>query len=429
MNEKQLQYIWQQKLFDSSALFTTDGEQVEIIDVGLLNTDSGADMFNAKIRIGETLWAGDIEIHLRSSDWNKHHHDKNPAYNSVILHVVMECECDVYSENGEKIPQLILPISPKMAEEISSVSLSSRRIECEKEIKSLTPLSKKMWLDALLVERLQRKKEEIDALLLQNNNDWSQTFYWLLARSFGFGKNSEAFFLLSKSLPLKYLQKHKNNLFQLEAMLFGQSGLLAETVVTDDYVITLKKEYLFLSQKFQLKPIDAHLWKMLRLRPTNFPYVRLAQFAKLIFQSSHLFSKILETKEIASLRQLFKVEVSTYWQTHYVFGKESKYSPKKLSDSSIDILLINVVVPMLFVYGKHYNNVEFCERALSFLEKIKPENNAIISHFSALNFEINSAFDSQAVIQLKKQYCDRKDCLRCRFAYEIFSTKKKYEEK
>lgn len=429
MNEKQLQYIWQQKLFDSSALFTTDGEQVEIIDVGLLNTDSGADMFNAKIRIGDTIWAGDVEIHFRSSDWYKHHHDKNPAYNSVVLHVVMECDCEVFNVNGEKIPQLVLQFFSKTADEDSAISHSPRWIECEKYIKSLTPLSKRMWMDALLVERLQRKKEDIDALLQQNNNDWSETFYWLLARSFGFGKNSEAFSLLAKSLPLKYLQKHKNNIFQLEAMLFGQSGLLHETGVTDDYVETLKKEYLFLSQKFQLKPIDAHLWKMLRLRPTNFPYVRLAQFAKLIFQSSHLFSKILETKEIASLRQLFKVEVSTYWQTHYVFGKESKYSPKKLSDSSIDILLINVVVPMLFVYGKHYTNVEFCERALSFLEKIKPENNAIISHFSALNFEINSAFDSQALIQLKKQYCDRKDCLRCRFAYEIFSKKKKYEEK
>lgn len=419
MNEKQLQYIWQQKLFDDSNLLTTTGERVEILDVGMLNTDSGADMFNAKIRIGETVWAGDVEIHLRSSDWNNHRHDKNPAYNSVILHVVKECDCDVFCENGEKIPQLILPISPKIIEKIHSLSFSSKWIVCEKEIKNLNPLTKKMWMESLLIERLQRKKEDIDALLQQNSNNWEETFYLLLARSFGFGKNSDAFFLLAKSLPLRCLQKHKNNLFQLEAMLFGQSGLLFDTKSTDDYVGKLQKEYQFLSQKFQLKPIDSHHWKMLRLRPVNFPYVRLAQFAMLVFQSSHLFSKVLEIREIQVARSLFQLEASDYWDTHYVFGKESKTFAKKLSDTSIDLLLINVVVPMLFAYGKHYNNSDFCERALCFLEKIKPESNAIISHFSSLNFEINSAADSQAIIQLKQHYCDRKDCLRCRFAYEI----------
>lgn len=421
MNEKQLQYIWQQRLFDNSNLFTTKGERVEIIDVGLLNNDAGADMFNAKIRIGTTLWAGDVEIHLRSSDWNRHQHDKNPAYNSVVLHVVKECDCDVFSENGEKIPQLILPILPKVTEKLNLLYHSTERIACEKEIKNLNPLTKKMWLDALLIERLQRKKEDIDALLQQNSNNWEEVFYWLLARSFGFGKNSEAFFLLAKSLPLKCLQKHKNNLFQLEAMLLGQSGLLQNVKFSDDYVEKLQKEYLFLSQKFQLKPIDAHLWKMLRLRPENFPYVRLAQFSSLVFKSSHLFSKIFGNNKMDELYNLFQMEVSSYWKTHYVFGKESKTSSKKLSKSSIDILLINVVVPMLFAYGKHHNELEFCEQALHFLEEIKPESNAIVSHFSSLNFEITSAYDSQAIIQLKQHYCDRKDCLRCRFAYEIFS--------
>src|SRR5665647_1107835 len=316
MKESILHYVWQHKLFTSHDLFTTDGEQVEVIDVGKYNTDAGPDFFNAKIRIGETLWAGNLEIHTRSSDWEKHNHHVDKAYDSVILHVVDAADKDVYRIDGERIPQMIL-VYPKHIETNYEQLINEQKwIPCADKIRSVPSIFIQSWKNALLTERLEQKMQTISDLLIEKNQHWEEAFYITLARNFGFGTNSQAFEGLAKSLPLSALGKHKDNQFQLEALLFGQAGLLTEDAV-DEYASRLKQEYEFLRAKFSLQPLSDSQWKLLRLRPDNFPHVRIAQFAALIHSSSKLFSKIVENPNIDYLRTVFACEPSAYWQTHY----------------------------------------------------------------------------------------------------------------
>lgn len=412
MTEQFLQYVWFQKLF-SPVQVTFGGEPVEIIDVGQLNTDSGPDVFNAKIKINHTLWAGNVEFHQKSSDWARHGHTQNPAYNSVILHVVFDVDTAIYRSDGSEMPQIRLNFSPHLLEQYQLLQLRNSFIACEQQIGNVESIHLHNWMDRLLVERLEQKTNMIETLLSQTTNNWEEVFYVVLARNFGFSTNSLAFELLAKSLPLNILAKHKNNLIQLEALLFGQAGLLEKPHIDDAYVIQLKNEYHFLRTKYQLEPIDYSLWKLLRLRPANFPTVRLAQFATLIHQSSKLFSKILETTSYDQLRLLFQCEVSEYWLTHYLFGDESKSASKTLSKSSIDSLLINTVVPFFFHYGKVNNNEELVQRSFDLLSAIKPEKNHIVAGFENCGVKALSAYDSQALIQLKRAYCDVHKCLQC----------------
>jgi len=425
MREDLLHYVWQYGLFATESLKTTDGEPVEIIDRGKKNEDAGPDFFNAKIKIDETLWAGNVEIHLSSADWNRHNHHNDKSYNSVILHVVEKADRNVYRQNGENIPQLKITIRKDVKERYELLLSSKEWIRCESLWKQLSPEFLKIYLNKLLHERFVRKTDAILAHLAQNNNDWEETFYVFLAKNFGMNINSLPFEMLAKSLPLICLGKHKNNLVQIKAMLFGQAGLLGDEA-DDEYFRLLRKEYVFLRQKFSLSPIDASLWKFAKMRPVNFPTVRIAQFAALIHHSCKLFSQLLETDDLARLRGFFLHEPSGYWESHYSFGEISPKRKKVIGEKSIDILLINTVIPFLFAYSIKKDNPEMLERAYSLLERIAPEQNSIIEKWKQMGVNIQNGYDTQALLELKKQYCDEKKCLQCGIGYKLLSKKSSF---
>lgn len=428
MSEKLLHFIWQHKLFFQNKLITTDGQEIEVLDVGKLNSDAGPDFFNAKVKIGETTWAGNIEIHINASDWEKHKHHTNKAYDSVILHLVAFSDKSVQRTNGENIPQAVLKFPEHITENYLNIKENKSLIPCANKLKDIDPFILSSWLHACLTERLSQKADKIFSHLNENNNNWEEAFYITLARNFGFGTNSDAFERLAKSIPLPYLGKHKNKLLQIEALLFGQSGLMDEISVKDDYLLSLEKEYRFLKAKFDLSPLDKSVWKLLRLRPSNFPHIRIAQFAGLIHQSSKLFSKIIEQTNLDSLNKLFQCEPSGYWETHYLLGEESPKKSKKMGKKGVEIIIINTVVPFLFCYGKSKSNFELQEKAISLLEEISSENNSIIKQWEELGIKSNSAYDSQALIQLKTNYCDNKNCLRCRIGHKVLSLENKKSE-
>ena len=422
MKESILHYVWQYKLFLHDRLQTTDGDTVEIIDTGKLNTDAGPDFFNAKVRINNILWAGNIEIHTHSSDWNKHRHQTDKAYANVILHVVNIVDTDIFNADGEKIPQLALRYPDYITHNYEQLLAGQKWIACADKIQTIPVVIIESWKQALLIERLQQKTAAIAQLQNTNLQHWEESFYVTLARSFGFGVNSQIFESLAKSLPLQVLGKHKDSLHEIEALLFGQSGLLINDN-SDQYTVDLWRTYDFLRKKYNLHPVNGTQWKMLRLRPDNFPYIRIAQFAALIYSSSKLFSKIIENPDLANLRTLFSCEPSAYWQTHYVFGRESTEKTKRLGTRTIDVLLINTIVPFLFLYGEQKQQQHYKDKALELLEKLPPEKNAIIDNWTKLGLTSSSAYDTQALLQLKKMYCDDKKCLRCRVGHKIVERK------
>ena len=419
--EDLLHYIWKYRLFDQNNLKTTDGYPVEIIDPGLHNSNAGADFFNAKIKINDKMWAGNVEIHINSDDWYKHKHHLDKNYNSVILHVAEHINKKVVNEEGTEIPQLNITISENFRSRAEKLLERKNKLPCKEELLQLDKISVASWLDVLAIERLERKTNDIYNHLDRFNNSWDQTFYVLLSRNFGFGLNSNEFERLALSLQYNIIQKHSNNLFQIEALLFGQAGMLQDEQPADDYYISLKHEYNFLRHKYQLKPLDQFLFKKLRVRPGSFPQIRIAQLSALFAQSGRIFSNILETEDYRKIRLYFQSQVSEYWKSHYTFGKASKSISKYIGDSSLDNILINTVAPILFAYGKKNDQEKYCERAFSILESIKPERNSIISDFKHAGLTASNALDSQAIIQLKKEYCDKKKCLYCKVGYKILS--------
>lgn len=418
MKESILHYVWQYRLFEATQLTTTRGDSVEVIDPGKLNTDAGPDFFNAKLKIDDTLWAGNIEIHNQSVDWEKHNHQNDKAYDNVILHVVQKADVDVFRSNGELIPQMELAVPVDIQTRYDDLITSRKWIACEDKIHQVPSILISSWKTTLLTERLERKVAAIETMLSQSQNHWEDAFYISLARSYGFSTNSHAFEAMARSLPLAVLAKHKDNIFQLEALLMGQAGFL-EKPVEDKYPLELQKEYRFLQTKYGLNPIEVSQWKLLRLRPENFPTIRLAQFASLIHRSSKLFSLILETPDCQDLRKLFDTEVSEYWQKHFLFGRESRVSRKIMGNKSIDILLINTVIPFIFAWGKKKNDENRTEQAIRLLEEIKPESNSIVHRWEKLGINCKSAFDSQALLELKKNYCEEKKCLLCRIGHKV----------
>ncbi len=414
MKEDLLHFVWRTKRFDLSDLKTTEGEEIQIQSFGEHNSHAGPDFFNAKIKIGDTLWAGNVEMHLKSSDWNKHNHSDDRAYDNVILHVVLEEDEPIFRKSGERIPALELKkrISEKLSKTYLKLLHNEYWIPCQHHFFEVSEMKRNIWLDRLLVERLESKTDIIHQRLEQNKQHWEETFYQFLARNFGVKVNNDAFEQLARATPLIHLSKHKNDLFQIEAMLFGQAGMLEEEF-GDDYPNRLKKEYHFLKKKYKLEPIDKVNWKFMRLRPANFPTIRIAQFAQLIFQSAHLFSKILEAENVEALEKLFKIEASDYWKTHYTFDNESEEKPKKLGKTAIHLFIINTIAPFLFVYGRQKAETAFQDKALALLESLKPEKNSIIDGWKNLGVKPESAAQTQALLQLKNQYCNQKRCLEC----------------
>lgn len=424
MTEEFLQYIWKYALYNPRTLVTHKGERVEILKPGEHNSNAGPDFLNSKLRIGETIWAGDVEIHINSSDWQKHNHQNDKAYNSVILQVVHKNDKECRLQNGSLIPVIELKFDMRLYEHYQQLINSNKWIPCNDEIKLIDHFIFYYWLDTLTIERMQEKSEAVIQTLEHTKTDWAETFYIHLARNFGFKVNADPFEMLARSLPLKYIAKHKDNLLQIEALLFGQAGFLKDNI-DDEYFKQLSREYHVLQSKFSLKPLEKHVWKFLRLRPDNFPTIRISQFAVLLFQSSFLFTKIIETKSIRQLQKHFSVTASSYWDSHYQFAVKSVNQRKKVfGATSFNNLIINTIAPLLFVYGNENGKEELKERALNFLAKTPPEENVIIRNWGKLAFYPKNAFETQGMIQLKNKYCDKRMCLKCQIGNKIISNLK-----
>jgi len=409
MTERLLQHIWQFQYFNRNELTTGDGEALSIIHPGNINSNQGPDFLDAKITVGDTLWAGNIELHILSSDWNNHKHSNDKNYANIILHVVWQDDADL------NLPFPVLELQSKVSKILLSrfdeLMNAQSFIACETMIQHISPLIWVAWKERLLAERMQKKAAIILDYLAENNNHWEETFWWLIARNFGITVNSDAFEKLARSLPISLLAKHKNQVQQTEAMLFGQAGLL-ENDFEEAYPQLLRKEYRFYKKKYGLRPIPIPL-HFLRMRPSNFPTVRLAQLAMLVHNSVHLFSRIKETVFFEDLKKLLDVTANDYWHYHYIFDEVTAFREKKLGSQMLHSIIINTIVPMLFAYGQYHRETVYKERALLWLEQIAGEKNAITNGFTLLGIENKHAFDSQALIQLKNEYCHQKRCLEC----------------
>ncbi len=421
MTEDFLTHIWKYGLFDRNSMVSDTGEKIEVISLGEPNHNAGPDFVNAKIRIGNTLWAGNVEIHVNASDWKKHKHNEDYNYDNVILHVVLNADEPVMRSNASRIPSVVLQFDPELFKNYTTLMNSKAWIPCQSYISEIDRFILHAWMSSILVERLQEKTGRIDQLLELYNNSWEEVFYIQLARNFGFSVNAEPFEQLARSLPLHCLARHKNNLLQTEALLFGQAGFL-DKEIDDIYYTKLKAEYRHLSNKFNLKAIDNNQWKFLRLRPVNFPTIRIAQFASLIHVSSGLFRKIIETENLISLQNIFSVKTSDYWDTHYQFGNTSDRKIKSLGKEAINIILINTVIPLIFLYGSKTGNEKLKARAVEFLSQLPAEKNAVIKRWGLTGIYAESAFDSQALLQLYSGYCMKKHCLHCMIGNKIITS-------
>ena len=396
-----------------------------MIDAGLPNTNAGPDFFNAKLKIGGTLWVGNIEVHTLASDWMRHGHDKDAAYDNVILHVAETVDCEVFRANGVPVPQLQLPCPDPVRQRYDELSHAEIYPPCYSILSSLPKLTVHSWLSALQVERFEQKARVIATRLERCNNHWEDVFFISLARNFGFGLNGDAFEAWASRLPFRAIDKHRDDLFQVEAFFFGQAGLLDEELPdADGYYRKLQKEFRYLQHKFELSvPMTATQWRFLRLRPGNFPHVRLAQLANLYYKERSLFSRIMEADTLEAVRKLLTVTTSPYWEEHFNFRKVSSFREKQVGKNAQNLIIINTVIPFLYAYGLHKADELLCERATGFLESLKAEDNHIIRHWSGAGLPVSTAADSQALLQLQKEYCDKKDCLRCRFGFEYLRRK------
>lgn len=417
-----MQYVWKHRLWRSEDMVTNTGKKVRVVDPGLLNTDAGPDFFNAKIEIDGHMWVGNVEMHYRATDWKRHRHDSDKAYDSVILHVVAKDDAPVRRTNGELIPQLVLEVSPQFNADYASLVGATIEVPCATKIKQVPHLTIVEWVEGLAFERLHGKVERIHQLLDSFNGSWEDVCYVTLARNFGFGINNDAFERLARRTPLRLLGKHSDSVLQIEALLFGQAGMLdAQKPGMDSYYNQLCTEYAFLSNKFQLTPMEKESWKLFRIRPQNFPYRRIAMLAQFIEGGFRMMNRILETEGEKEMRALFEVELSGYWTKHYTFGKPNERATATLSRSSIDIILINTVAPLLYAYGELTGNYEMTDKAIKLLEDLRAENNSIVSHFVAYGIDCPDALTSQALVQLKREYCDARKCIYCKIGHHLLS--------
>ena len=432
--EQLLHYTWKHKLYPLKELTTSDGQRVEIVDPGLHNRNAGPDFFNAKIRIGSTMWVGNVEIHDKSSDWYQHGHDKDSRYDNVVLHVAAELDTEVMKSNGEYVPQLQLSVPDDVLTHYDELQKTDEYPPCYKVIPHLSALIIHSWMAALQTERLEQKTEAIRKRAELCNGSWEDAYFVTLARNYGFGINGEVFEQWAYNIPLNAVAHHRDDLFQMEAIFMGQAGLLEldsipeyyqKDALNDGYFAKLRNEYQYLAHKFSMKPIDFKLWRFLRLRPQNFPHIRISQLANLYYQQKAGLSQLIECETLDELKNVLKSQVTPYWETHYTFGSTSPKNEKHLSYGSINLLMINTAIPMLFAYGRHTSKEVLCDKAFDFLEQLKAENNHIIRMWQQVGLPVKTAGDSQALIQLKKEYCDKKECLRCRFGYEYLRRKEK----
>lgn len=418
MKEEFIYYLWENRLL-STDLHTVDGEDVSVISVGVRNYNAGPDFLNARVKIGDTLWVGHVEMHVNASDWFRHGHQDDKAYDNVVLHMVYHNDC-------ERLDIPTVEIEGKFDENIlaryDGFMKSRLWIACEKLITSVQQFTWLSWLERLVVERLETEVKDVRARLVENNYDWEETVYQRVMRYLGMKVNNDAFERLAKLLPLKILRKHLDNSLQVAAMLFGCAGFL-EQEFTEAYPILLQREFKMLKSKFNLSVMPMSYWKFLRMRPPNFPTIRLAQTASLICSSDSLFSKLLSINDLKAIRDLFDVDADNYWNTHFIFEKPSKMMKKTLGQTAVDVLIINAVVPVLFCYGMYHDDDELKDRSVGFLETMEAEDNLVIRRFRKMGVGVCNAQQSQAVLHLYNCYCKKRKCLNCRVFSALFKKK------
>jgi len=433
MKEEFLHWLWKYSLYNQENLFDNEKNKILVLDPGEYNRDSGPDFFNARILIAGTVWAGNVEIHIKSSHFDNHGHQNDPAFNNVILHIVAEYDKPVFNAKGEELLTAEISFDSSLYEKYVSLVNNPFIIACQDDICRVDHMLMVHWLNSLVIERLQAKSDLILKIFSQTGNDWEETFYRILTRYFGFRVNTEPFEMLAAALPFRIIRKHTDNIFQIEALLFGTAGLLKaglfKEAISDEYYHSLIQEYAILSAKYSLQSLHGWLWKFARLRPANFPTIRLSQLAAMLSVTGGLFSRVLEATDINQIKELFEVSASHYWDDHFVFGKKSRNIKKNTGSLAGDILLINAVIPIIFVYGQSRDCQNVSERALSFLENIASEDNIIISEWRAAGILAESAFYSQALIQLRNEYCKKRKCLDCRIGSKIISQGKKLKDR
>lgn len=421
IREDLLHYIWKTKNFDQSDLRTTDGREVTIVDYGTHNDDAGPDFLNGRIEINDTQWAGHIEIHIKASDWIRHNHDGDDGYQNVILHVVYDADDMIHLKDGTAIPCLELRsrMSMNLISKVQYLQNNTSWIPCEDYIASANDMIKVSTKSRALIERLTGKANLLKQQLEVLNNDLNELIYQRLAWAFGLRVNAEAMITLVKSIKYKILQKHCDQLFQMEALFFGQSGMITDDQ-DDPYVAQLLKEYKMMKQKYRLTPMASVQWKFSRLRPSGFPTLRIAQFAQFMHQVSRL-DELIFTEDASKIKEALNVQLSGYWMEHYRFGIPSIRKNKVLGESTKSIIIINAIVPILYMYGIIRKNEHYKAKAIGMLESLKPELNSITKRWESLGMDNESAADSQALLQLKKENCDRQKCMSCQIGHHIIS--------
>ncbi|RYZ24494.1 MAG: DUF2851 family protein [Chitinophagaceae bacterium] len=410
MTEKLLQFIWQHGYFHQGALRTPGGESVQLLHRGLLNTNEGPDFLEARVRVGGTLLAGSVELHLRTSDWDRHRHSEDPNYRNVILHAVYVHDRPG-SEGGLPLVELQPHIPGMLLERYEGLMQNAGFIPCERELASVPALVCTGWKDRLLAERLMEKTRRIESLLEASNGSWETAFWWLLARNFGMRVNADAFEEVARSLPMPLLLRHRGNIHQLEALLLGQANQL-QGHFSEEYPRLLQREYRYLHKLHPLRPVHRAL-HFLRMRPPAFPTIRLAQLAMLLHTREHLLESLLETESLDALLATYDVTANDYWHYHYRFDEESAYAPKHLGRNMAESIAVNTLVPVLFAWGHQRGEARYKERALGWLQQLPAETNSILSKFEKTGIRADSAGDAQALLYLEKSYCAQRRCLQC----------------
>ncbi len=419
MKEDFLHYIWKFKKFSSFEMTTTSGEAVTVIAAGQYLELAGPDFFNAQITIGGQKWAGNVEIHLKSSDWYLHHHEQDPAYENVILHVVWEHDTEIFRKNNSTIPVLELKnyVEPQTLQNYTSLLQPKSWIFCEKQLSSIPNFIIDNWKERLFFERLDRKATPIFVFLKESQNDWEAILFWLLAKNFGLNTNGVAFLKMAQSIPFSIIRKERSELANLEALFFGLLGLLDQEH-EDTYFRDLKFRYLYLIHKYNIETKVAETVQFFKHRPDNFPTVRLSQLAQLYHQNANLFEQLVRVQPIENWYQIFAISASSYWDLHYQFDKNSIKKTKKIATSFVDLVLINTIIPLQFAYAKS-QGIDNSDELLSLIDRIAAEKNAIITKFSSFGIDASNAFDSQALLQLKNEYCNKSKCLECAIGVDL----------
>ena len=425
MKEEFLHYLWKCCLYDEDTLCDNDGNKIIVLHPGEYNRDSGPDFFNSRISIAGTEWAGNVEIHTRSSHFDSHGHNRDNAFNNVILHVVAENDKRIFNARGEELLTVEMKFDAALYDKYLNLVNYPNVIACQNDIGKLDIFYIKHWLNSLVVERLMEKSASVLKIYSMTGNDWEETFYRVLTRYFGFRVNTEPFEMLANALPFKIIRKHTDNRFQVESLLFGTAGMLDEGLfreaLDDQYYKDLIREYKVLSSKYSLQPLHGWIWKFSRLRPVNFPTLRISQLSAMLAVTGGLFSRTLETGDVKQLKEMFGVSASDYWDDHYVFGKKSRRIRKNTGTQATEILLINAVIPVIFAYGQFRDQRDVCEKALNILENIHPEENSLINEWKSSGIDSESAFYTQGLIQLRNEYCRKRRCLDCRIGSKLIS--------